>query len=392
MHIGFQKSGSGHGRGEYEVAGSHSGFNAIGLEEWHFSLRWPDGLVRDTGLVLEPGDSGKPRLRSEFDDKYQIGRMVAAMLMLPDPRREPDKTADSLPIVRSKGYVLSRIGFGPNTEFDAVTDLVTIDPSFVNVTNLADTESIGIEKRWARINSIYAASDQFPTSVRNEIERHRAFLASGDPVTVDLTKIVTQLCKRIAEEFPSYDRTEDPLPALEQVLGVQPADGPTLPSPDQLGEDEPEVSARSAHQYRLAKVRGPGHRLFSLAVRQAYGHRCAFCGGKYGAVAGIRSGLEAAHIVAWSKYDADELPNGMSLCKTHHWAFDAGLMMPQYDGGTFRLRFTRLSEQFEPDSMSLLGKDGFTIPDEWLPGDSTMRPKKQYLELLYEDLAVEFVA
>ena len=56
--------------------------------------------------------------------------MVAAMLMLPDPRREYEQTFDSMPIARAKGFVLARIGFGPETEFAGVTDQITVDASF----------------------------------------------------------------------------------------------------------------------------------------------------------------------------------------------------------------------------------------------------------------------
>ncbi len=389
MHIGFQKSG---GRGEYEVVGSHSGYTAISLEGWTFNLRWPDGLVRETDIGLEPGGSGKPRLRSLVGDRYQIGRMVAAMLLMPDPRRRISDTSNELPVATAKGYVLSRLGFGPGTTFAPYTKLVTIDPVFVNLTNLVETESVGVAKRWAKIVSVYTASTLYPEKVRAELQRHQAFLASGKTVDVELTKVVTQLSKQMDAAFDTYSKDQDPLPELERRAGIVPPVGPTLPPPDELGEDEPEVSARSAYQYRLAKVRGPGHRLFSIAVREAYRHRCAFCGGIYGGVPNFRSGLEAAHILAWSKYDLDEPHNGMSLCKTHHWAFDAGLMVPELKSGSYRLRFTTLSAKFDQPSMRLLGEDGFVIPDEWLPTDAGLRPSQQCLNILYKDLAVSFIA
>lgn len=388
MHIGFQRSG---GRGEYEVVGSHTGYTAISLEGWTFDLRWPDGIVRETGLGLEPGESGKPRLRSLRDQPYQIGRMVAAMLLLPVPRRELGETEASLPVERAKGYVLSRVGFGPGTEFDGITDRVTIEPSFINLTNQVETESIGVEKRWARIQAVYAASGVFDPKVRDLLDRHHTILDGGDPITNELTTLVGQLAQAMERVYPGYSKSDDPLPELERRAGIVPSDGPSLPSPDDLGEDEPEVSARSAYQYRLAKVRGPEHQKFSLAVRAAYGHRCAFCGGRYGGVAGVRSGLEAAHILAWSKYDADVLLNGMSLCKTHHWAFDAALLVPEYSSGSYRLRFTTLSESFEPESMALLGEDRFVIPDAWLPAKAGDRPSRKHLDKLYEDLAISFV-
>lgn len=392
MHIGFQKSGDRGGRGEYEIVGSASGYRAQDLEAWRFNLRWPDGMVRETAIELESGESGKPRLRSQQPKKYQIGRMVSAMLLLPDPIRERAKTRSALPVASAKGFILSRLGFGPDTEFDGVTDLVTIDPTYVEISNLVETESIGVEQRWARVVQIHAAAEAFPPAVRLPLLRHQGLVSTGDLLTTELTQTVNQLRKSMAAEFHSYDAAHDPLPELEHQAGIVPTEVPDLPPPDKLGEEESDVKARSAHQYRLAKVRGPAHRQFSLDVRQAYSHRCAFCGGKYGGVSGVRSGLEAAHILAWSKYTADVLKNGMSLCKTHHWAFDAGLMVPEYDQGSYRIRFTKLSEQFERESMARLGQDGFVIPDDWFPTDISQRPDRKYLDILYRDLSIELIA
>lgn len=38
------------------------------------------------------------------------------------------------------------------------------------------------------------------------------------------------------------------------------------------------------------------------------------------------SEVEAAHIIPVGEEGADIVPNGLSLCRSHHWAFDRGLM------------------------------------------------------------------
>ena len=108
----------------------------------------------------------------------------------------------------------------------------------------------------------------------------------------------------------------------------------------------------------------------------------------------VRSGVDAAHILAWSKHDLDVVTNGLSLCKLHHWAFDGALLMPVSVGdGAYRLKFTSLAEQFPVDTRNrLLPADGMTIPTEWLPADKSQRPSKKYLEQLYADLAVTFAS
>ena len=389
MHIGFQRSG---GRGEYEVVGTHSGYNAIGLEGWSFYLRWPDGLVRDTGLELEPATSGKPRLRSLWSPPFQIGRCIAAMLMLPDPRREYAQTLTGSPVARGKGYVLSRIGFGPDTEFSGVADRVTIDPTFVDLDNLSDKFTIGISHRWRRIQAVYDAMDRLPDGVRLRLKEHRNYLAGGDPITAQLTGIVLALEKIVEPEMTRWTwlSDSDVLPALEALLGIGSVNGPTLPPPDALGEDEPIVSARSAHEYRLAKTRGASGRHFAKQVNAAYNSRCLFCGGVFGGVPSIRSGVDAAHILAWSKFDLDVVPNGISLCKLHHWAFDAALLVPFYQDKKYVLQFTELSKQFDALTLEKLGVNDFEIPRGWLPADSSMWPSQRYLDRLYADLAISF--
>lgn len=391
MHIGFQRSG---GRGEYEVVGSHSGFNAIGLEGWTFQLRWPDGVVRDTQLVLEPAGSGKPRLRSQATSRFQIGRMVAAMCMLPDPRREFSGVGRDLPQAVRQGYVLTRLGFGQDTEFSPVIDMVTIDPTFIELEDDADVLSIGIESRWSRIQRVYERAVELPFALRTAIEQHRAYMATGDAVGVALVTIVRSIDSALINAYQPHISGNDPLSSLEGLLGLTLPDVPTLPPPDKLGEDEPEVSARSAVEYRLAKMRGPEARRFSLGVREAYDHTCAFCGHRFGGITGVPSGVDAAHILAWSRHDLDVVSNGISLCKLHHWAFDAALALPiAHSSGAYTLHLTHLAVQLSPEARArLVPTSGMSIPEAWLPSDLTLRPKKRYLDQLHADLAVTFAA
>jgi hypothetical protein len=391
MHIAFQRSG---GRGEYEVVGSQAGFTAFSLDGWTFNLQWPDGLVRETGLGVDPATSGKPRLRSILDEKFQIGRMVAAMCMLPDPRREYAGTGTSLPLIENKKFVLSRLGFGPETEFSPHIDLVTIEPAFITLEDAAEVVTIGINSRWDRVTRVYSSISSLPTALQGPVTQHRDFMASGTTVTKALTSIVALIGRVLAQQDARHVAGLDPLPSLERLLELPAVEGPTLPPPDRLGDDEPEASARSAFEYRMAKMRDAKSRQFSLAVRAAYHNRCAFCGYVFGGVQGIRSGVDAAHILAWSSHDLDVVTNGLSLCKLHHWAFDEALVMPVALGaGAYSLRLTTLAEQFPTETRTrLVAEDGLVLPAEWLPADKSQRPSKKYLEKLYADLAVTFAA
>jgi hypothetical protein len=387
VHIGFRTSG---GRGEYEVVGGHAGQSALDLESWEFHARWPDGIVRNTLLWLEPGESGKPRLRSLATPRYQIGRMMAAMLLLPDPRREMRSAGNDLPVLMKNRYVVTRVGFGPSTSFASPPDAVVFEPNYVEAANEAYIEHIGVEARVRRIGAVYAASNVQPPPVAKQLAAHQTFIASGDPVTAALNRTVDALMKAIDAADPSYVSGTDPLPALERAAGITPSPGPGLPPPDEIGEDEIEVRAIAAQEYRLSRARGPAARRFSIAVREAYGHRCAFCGAVFGGIAGVLPGVDAAHILAWSSYDLDVVSNGIALCKTHHWAFDAGVMVPVFKAGHYTVRFTKLAERFDVGTLALLGSDGAAIPDEWLPADAAQRPSPKYLIRLYEDLSISF--
>ncbi len=310
---------------------------------------------------------------------------MAAMLMLPDPRREYAQTYDALPIARVKGYVLARVGFGPGTEFAGVTDQVTIDPSYITLVNLADEVSIGVTQRWQRLQAVYAAANTLPDSVSSLVRQHRDFLATGEPVTASLTNVVSQLVRLLDPNGQG-----DPLPWLERAVGIAESAEPTLPSPDQIGEEDRDLAIRAATQYRLTRARGASAARFSRATRDAYGHRCLFCGGKFGGIPQIRSGVDAAHILAWNTYDLDVVPNGLCLCKLHHWAFDAALVLPVYRDGELYLAFTELATELDDHSCGLLGIDGAPLDRAYLPETKALWPSKRYLDHLYADLAISF--
>lgn len=388
MHIGFQRSG---GRGEYEVVGSHSGYNAISLQGWNFNVQGPDGVIRDTGLELEPAQSGKPRLRSTWAAKFQIGRMMAAMLMLPDPCRDFRTVGAGAPVARHKNYILTRVGFSPDTQFSGIADLVTVDPSFIDIENEDSKETLGVAYRWKRILRIYDRLDEFPSALWAPLNDHYQFLTSGQPITGELTQIVREVQRQSGRLGGIQDY--DPLELLERNLQLPAIAEVPLPSPDEIGEEEFAVSARAAHEYRLAKARGYAARKFSSDVLNAYGYRCAFCGAKLGGFKNVLPGIDAAHILAWTKYDLDVVRNGIALCKLHHWAFDSAMLIPSYvdHSGKYEVRPTELIRLLDEHSIRRLGPVSQMLQEPWLPTSADLRPQPQYLEVLHADLAVEFL-
>jgi putative restriction endonuclease len=315
--------------------------------------------------------------------------MVAAMLLLPTPRRELRGTPSGLPVAKRNQYLVTRIGFDPDTQFDSSSKHVTFAPNYVEISNMANSDLIGVDNRWRRITAVYAVATRLPDSVRSLVAEHQATLAQGSPIPWTLNSHVDRLLDALLGLGVAYEADTDPLPALERLLGIVPTTVPALPPPDEIGEDEIDVRVEAANEYRLARARGASARSFAAAVKAAYGNRCAFCGLVLGGIEGIISGIDAAHILAWSSYDLDVLRNGIALCKLHHWAFDAGLMLPVVDkDGNYSIAFTELADRLDPDARVRLGTDEMTIPDERLPTNKTDRPSPKYLRRLYDDLGI----
>lgn len=72
---------------------------------------------------------------------------------------------------------------------------------------------------------------------------------------------------------------------------------------------------------REMPVRSAG---FRQAIMQIYEYTCAVC--RLRMCIDGKSITDAAHILPFHQFHNDDVRNGISLCKSHHWAFDAGLI------------------------------------------------------------------
>jgi putative restriction endonuclease len=64
-------------------------------------------------------------------------------------------------------------------------------------------------------------------------------------------------------------------------------------------------------------------RAFAELVKEAYDYTCAICGSSRETPDGNPE-VEAAHIYSKEHGGSDDVRNGLTLCKLHHWAFDNG--------------------------------------------------------------------
>ena len=78
---------------------------------------------------------------------------------------------------------------------------------------------------------------------------------------------------------------------------------------------------KKAQTIRLTSLR---YRGFRQAVIETYDCKCAICGLKIYSPKTYQWETEAAHIVPHSNNGKDDIWNGISLCRFHHWAFDVG--------------------------------------------------------------------
>jgi len=69
---------------------------------------------------------------------------------------------------------------------------------------------------------------------------------------------------------------------------------------------------------------------FRRIVLEAYNETCAICQIKLENSLGI-SIMDAAHILPFSQFHNNDIRNGLSLCKLHHWLFDHGLITVNSD-------------------------------------------------------------
>ena len=76
-----------------------------------------------------------------------------------------------------------------------------------------------------------------------------------------------------------------------------------------------------ASSHADTKIRSAG---FRQAIMRLYNYTCAACGLRIVTMDG-ESATDAAHIIPFRVSKNDDVRNGISFCKLHHWAFDRGL-------------------------------------------------------------------
>lgn len=121
------------------------------------------------------------------------------------------------------------------------------------------------------------------------------------------------------------------------VFIIESADWPTLERTTSVIHDEEaryevQLYAQLTNEFRpfvhdetvTYSVSAPKRDLaFRKVVVTNYEHHCSLCGMKFRLGELIEA--QAAHIIPKNRHGTDDPRNGLSFCRTHHWAFDTGL-------------------------------------------------------------------
>jgi putative restriction endonuclease len=169
--------------------------------------------------------------------------------------------------------------------------------------------------------------------------------------------------------WPAFVQHDDPSTLTFRVA----VDEPQVLRPDLTPEVVDELHRRYTTQLAKRRVH---QALFRERVLTAYASRCAICRLRH------RELLDAAHIVPDSHPEGvPAVPNGMSLCKIHHSAFDANILgvRPDY---VVEIREDVLTESDGP--MLRHGLQELHRSRLHLPARRHLRPDRELLEDRYE--------
>ena len=157
---------------------------------------------------------------------------------------------------------------------------------------------------------------------------------------------------------------------------VADAEQPLAYPANQVAYEDPEI--RRGYVTRMVRQR-LHQRAFAERVISAYGERCALCRLRH------RELLDAAHIVADREPEGEpRVPNGLSLCKLHHAAFDGYFLTVDPD---YRVRVRRDVLEEEDGPMLRHGLQELQGASIVLPSRPSLRPDRDLLARRLESFA-----
>jgi hypothetical protein len=276
---------------------------------------------------------GKPRIRLEPGPGMHAYRVLAAVLLLPQPIRELRKTLDDPDFVRDRGFSVSDI------DVDIVgvdSQRVILRPTCLWLTSAAGfVRPVDFAERMSSVQTMWDAAAQKDSPLATAIREHERSVTARPSDHSAMLAAAKNVRKILGGD-------EDLLPLVAVSLGAA-LEEPTVAPPEAAvpaeGLDDPtppaEASKREIAKWRLQAVRGSSGRKFSKDVRSAYKDCCAISGLALPRIPGsLNSALDAAHILPWARYDLNDVSNGLCLNKLCHWAFDNAVIRVDFESGS----------------------------------------------------------
>ena len=411
MRISKQPSGGNSatgGRGEFELAEDVPGGPRVtDLFGCDLVLKFGSHVIPSGIFLKHQGGKRRLRLRNQRTTVH-AGLQAAAILMMPGPIRDEARLEGGLPVLRSGGYLLHHIELEdvhlvqPAVFLDGKTAAAELEPGLFTATakeviygnQSFQAETLQVSDRMIDLESIWQGAGELPIELASLIATHRQAVTAGTPVPNTLGKTV----QAIQESFEScaddfgviYSKLEDPVPAILSAIGKAPAKEVDLIPLEQIPRDQVDIRKRTIDRWRLVRSRGPSAIKFRKTVREVYDWTCVVCGVQFPPTDFNRNpGVDSAHILPWATHNVDHVTNGVCLCKTHHWAFDEGLIRITFRDEQY---FVELGPEVKVSindvrfSLDDLEKVVGAIPSYRLPNLYSERPSPAYLEELYSQL------
>lgn len=382
MNIALRPSG---GRGEYELAGRQGALHVHDLFGLPMFIEILPGVEICAFASCVQRD-GKPRIRlAQAARNAHPSSLIAAAMMLPKPRRERHETHGAN-LLRWEQFVVQTV------RIDVVprTGGVLVCPLTVRLENADGVRlDISFAERMARVVRVWTAAATPAGAIADAVRAHAAAYTS-------LTASQSQLVGSFAALHSALKKPEgDMLPLLEAHFGLGALNAPSVGDIsaevgdedfiEEVHVDPAEARVERVRKWRLAAVRGGSASAFRRKVREAYDSRCLFSGQRLPRTeATTTAGVDAAHILPWSRFDLDATKNGLCLSKQCHWAFDEGLFRLSFDNteNAFVVSIpnpVRLAAQAAKFDLASFDAIAGRIPRKHLPTNEALWPSKQYL-------------
>lgn len=389
------------GRGEYEIAETFNGIGPADLFDLEITVDLGPLGTHRTGVALMDRQ-GKRRLRRiDPGTGIQIHRQVHAALLLPKPIRDEETLEAGQPVIMRDRCLMQEMQLA---SVSVIENGVLMEPSTLEIGNGSGNEvEVSVPDRAARIRHVLDSRDEFPEPVATALGEIHVLLQDNGPIGTGLEHAVDNLMSVVADVAPDqeveYADGTDVLVALEALLELNEAPPPAPPADliplDAIHPADIEVRRReNDRKLRWVNARGAASRRFSRNVKAAYKARCVMCGIHLPSGRDCRTpGVEAAHIFAWRDADLDVVPNGLCLCKLHHWAFDSYLLTiaPDETGGYSVVLTQSAVRAFagNTEALALLSSVAGPIPAARLPTNPNHRPHPPWLRMRNEELGIE---